>query len=90
VAPPWLDETNLPIHSFLPPPLDRKSLSASAGNIKLIYSLADPVCPKTARVVFETSLALNGICLPEEAGHINLDSGYGPWPEMLEWCLAQD
>jgi predicted alpha/beta hydrolase family esterase len=68
VAPPWLDETNLPIHSFLPPPVDQKSLHSSAREIKLVYTMADPVCPKTARAVFESKLELDGICLPDEAG----------------------
>jgi hypothetical protein len=22
------------------------------------------------------------------AGHINVEAGYGPWPEMEAWCLG--
>jgi predicted alpha/beta hydrolase family esterase len=88
VAPPWLDETDLPIHSFLPPPIDRESLHSSAQCIKLIYSMVDPVCPKSARVVYEHPLELESIRLPDAAGHINMDSGFGEWTEMLEWCLS--
>lgn len=44
---------------------------------ELVHSLADPVCPKTSRELFEKPLELPGICLPDEAGHINMDSGYG-------------
>jgi hypothetical protein len=23
------------------------------------------------------------------AGHINVESGFGPWPEMEAWCLGR-
>jgi uncharacterized protein len=23
----------------------------------------------------------------DDAGHISLDDGYGPWPAVLDWCL---
>ena len=61
-----------------------KNQDATVRTVRMAYSDNDPYCPETAIVAFgvlgfETDLIHGG-------GHINADTGYGPWPSAVAWC----
>ena len=66
---------------FFPVALD-PSLAEGA---RLACSENDPYCPEDARPAYAEPLAIDADLLPG-AGHINPDSGFGPWPSALAWC----
>ncbi|WP_406861890.1 alpha/beta hydrolase [Streptomyces sp. HUAS MG47] len=52
---------------------------------RLVYGDDDPYCPEGADVHYAAPLSLDTDHIPPGA-HLNMDSGYGPWPSILEWC----
>jgi predicted alpha/beta hydrolase family esterase len=90
VAPPsgaFLRE-NTEITAFLAPAVAPDRLSAAAGHTRLVASDDDPYCEQGAQKEYGGTLGLPTDVLPGTA-HLNPDSGYGPWPRMLEWCLEE-
>jgi predicted alpha/beta hydrolase family esterase len=83
VAPPCPSATEQvgALAGFFPAPLD----PALARGARLVCSDDDPYCPEDARAAYAEPLAIEADLLPG-AGHINPDSGYGPWPSALAWC----
>ncbi|OIJ65718.1 RBBP9/YdeN family alpha/beta hydrolase [Streptomyces mangrovisoli] len=57
------------------------------GPTRLVAGDDDPYCPEGAATVFGAPLGIPTDLLPG-AAHLDLDAGYGPWPAVLEWCLA--
>lgn len=57
-----------------------------AGRTTLVASDDDPFNPSGADVTFGVPLGIPTIVLAGQ-GHFTIDSGYGPWPSLLEWCL---
>lgn len=80
VAPPSIDAAPPPIQSFFPVPLNPLALHRSSPDALLVCSAADPFCPSGAASTYGAPLRLQTHLLPDEAAHINLDSGFGPWP----------
>ena len=87
VAPPGPSAGVPEIESFLPPPLDKAALQRSARSAQLVCTDADPYCSERASIFYGQPLGLPIELLPLEAGHINVASGYGPWPWVEQWCL---
>jgi uncharacterized protein len=87
VAPPSVERSLAPaeIQSFLPPPLDVDAVRKAAGGTVLVAADNDPYCPEGAAVAYGRPLKLPVTVIPG-AGHLNVESGYGPWPAMLSWC----
>jgi serine hydrolase len=84
VAPPS-EGAGLPqIASFLPTPLPR--LTAGA---RLVCSRDDPYCPEGAATLYGEPLGIP-VDLIDGGGHLNPESGYGPWPAVETWCLDGD
>ncbi|GHB06204.1 RBBP9/YdeN family alpha/beta hydrolase [Streptomyces termitum] len=52
---------------------------------RLVYGDGDPYCPEGAGTVYGAPLGLDTDFVPG-GEHLNPDSGYGPWPAVLEWC----
>jgi uncharacterized protein len=75
------------VPSFFPAPLDADALATAAGTTRLVCSDDDPYCPEGADALYGRPLGLPVDLLPGR-GHLNADSGLGPWPAMLEWCLG--
>ena len=87
VAPPQPDHEEAPSVGFRPTPLDRGGVAAAARETQLVCSTDDPWCPpETSRRIGETA----GIPIAwlENAGHINTDAGFGPWPAVEAWALG--
>lgn len=88
VAPPSAEGiAGLPeANGFLPIPFDKENLFKSAKDIRLVSSDADEYCLEKASHYFGERLSITTDILPNEAKHINIDSGYGPWTDVEKWC----
>jgi predicted alpha/beta hydrolase family esterase len=84
VAPPS-ESAGLPeIAGFFPvhlPPL------ADGG--RLVCADDDPYCPEGADTLYGESLGIPVDVLPG-AGHVNPETGFGPWPAAEAWCIDGD
>lgn len=78
------------VSGFLPIPLDAENIHKSANDIRLVSSDGDEHCEEGADDYYGEKLGLTTDILPPKAGHINTDSGYGPWPEVLDWCFDSE
>jgi hypothetical protein len=76
-----------PADSFLPPPCRREVWAPLAARTLLVGSDNDDF---TTPEEFEQIAGKLGVRsrLIGGAGHINIESGYGPWPFALEWLEA--
>ena len=54
---------------------------------EVVCSDGDPYSRAGAEVAYAKPLGLPCTVIAG-AGHINPDSGYGPWPEVLRWALG--
>jgi predicted alpha/beta hydrolase family esterase len=63
----------------------RAALAPGRTNTRLVCSDNDPYCPEGATTLL-AGMQLDTDLVPG-AGHINPDSGYGPWPSILAWAL---
>jgi predicted alpha/beta hydrolase family esterase len=84
VAPPQPDEEVPPAVGFRPVPAAR----SAARETRFVCSTDDPWCPP------ERSQALaDAVGAPVDwlvnAGHVNADAGFGPWPALEAWCLGE-
>jgi uncharacterized protein len=88
VSPPQPDTDEPESAGFRPVPLDRDGVAAAARGTLLVCSTDDPWCPPqtSRRIAEETAVPIDWI---ENAGHVNADSGYGPWPEVEAWALGE-
>jgi uncharacterized protein len=89
VAPPGPSFLALPVTSdFYTGPWSAEALhSASRSTVRLVASDADPYCPEgPAAVVYGEPLGLDHETLPG-TGHLSVPDGFGPWSQVLEWCL---
>jgi hypothetical protein len=68
---------------FYPVPLD-PPLAAGA---RLVCADDDPYCPEDAREVYARPLGIDADLIPG-GGHLNPDSGYGPWPAAEDWAVS--
>jgi uncharacterized protein len=85
VAPPSAKGGVRPILPFFPVPIDARRVAAAAGETRIVCA-RDPYCPEGAETLYGGPLGLPVDRLPDGAGHINPDAGYGPWPEVEAWC----
>jgi predicted alpha/beta hydrolase family esterase len=74
------------LRGFAPVPLDAEALSRSAGQCRLVCSSGDAYCDANAALTYAVPLGIEADIFPPEAGHINVASGYGPWPRVEKWC----
>lgn len=88
VAPPQPDDEDTQSVGFRPTPLDREGVAAAARETLLVCSTDDPWCPPetSRRIGEETGVTVDWL---ENAGHINTDAGYGPWPAVEAWALGE-
>jgi predicted alpha/beta hydrolase family esterase len=88
VSPPCPPELALinEVQGFLPVPMDPEAISNSAHQVKLVCSVGDEYCQVNATITYAQPLKIDYEILPPEAGHINVESNYGPWPQVEKWC----
>jgi uncharacterized protein len=87
VAPPSPEVEVPELKIFFPAPFDRQAIHAAAGETRLVCADDDPYCPEGAASRYGDPLGL-----PTEivagGGHLNIDAGFGPWPQLESWCRA--
>jgi predicted alpha/beta hydrolase family esterase len=73
-----------------PESFDAAAVHASArSSVRLVGSDADDYDPVGIQTQFGDPLGAVADVIPG-AGHVNPDSGYGPWPAVLAWCLGDE
>jgi len=88
VAPPSAAGAPRPIRPFFPVPLDAGAVAAAAAETHLVCAPDDPYCPEDAATHYGEPLELTTHVL-EGAAHVNVETGFGPWPEVEAWCLGR-
>ncbi|WP_433828631.1 RBBP9/YdeN family alpha/beta hydrolase [Actinoplanes sp. CA-015351] len=71
------------------PTVTPAQLAAASRYTRLVGTDNDPYFPDDIRKVFGTPLNLPTDVLPG-AAHLNMHSGYGPWPSVLAWSIGPD
>jgi uncharacterized protein len=84
VAPPSPYLLFEPVESFLPPPCRRDVWAAVAARTLLVGSDNDDFTTPEEIDDIAKTLRIRSHIIPG-GGHINIDSGHGPWPFALEW-----
>lgn len=87
VAPPGPGAEIPELAGFYPTGAEREAVAAAAAETRLVCSDDDPYCPGGAARVWGEPLGLHVDLVPG-GGHLNVDAGYGPWPELEAWCLG--
>jgi predicted alpha/beta hydrolase family esterase len=89
VAPPCPGAEVDELARFYPTGADKAAIDAAAGHTRLVCSDNDSYCPgRGAAEHWGGPLELVVDLLPG-AGHLNVEAGYGPWPEMEAWALGE-
>lgn len=83
VAPPGLAETQSTFSRLPPGPINRANLERAAPRTDLVLGADDPW--RADPLDFQGA-GLSPVLIPGGA-HLNIESGYGPWPGMLQWLL---
>ncbi len=85
VAPPAPDVVAAVAPSFVPIPLDIDTVRKAADGTVLVGGDDDPHCPAGIAATYGTPLKMATTVIPD-GGHLNTESGFGPWPAILDWC----
>lgn len=90
VAPPGVNEIKATgrVRGLLESELSPTRIHSASKDLLLVASEADPYCKAGVRSVYANPLGLEYLELPEWAAHVNIDSGFGPWPAVLKWSLG--
>jgi predicted alpha/beta hydrolase family esterase len=87
VAPPSPLLPFEPVESFLPPPRHRECWAPFAARTLVVGSDDDDFA--SAEEITAVASEIDVACrIIPGAGHINVASGYGPWPFALEWLAS--
>ena len=68
---------------FFPFEVTPEQVAAAAGETLLVCSDDDPWCPDGAAERYGAALGIPTTVVPG-AGHLNVASGHGPWPEVVD------
>jgi predicted alpha/beta hydrolase family esterase len=85
VAPPTPTTVIEGAETFFPVPLDIDAVRAAADGTVLVGSDNDPWCPGGVAAVYGFPLKMAASVI-RGGGHINVESGFGAWPAVLDWC----
>lgn len=85
VSPPSPRTTLEVVAGFFPPPLDIDRVRQGADGTVLVAGSDDPYLPGGIAAEYGLPLKM-ATTVVENGGHLNTDSGYGPWPAVLDWC----
>ena len=67
-----------------------KKLKNSAENLKIVASNNDHYCVEGAINTYAISEKIDYDLLSDEAGHINIESGYGEWDSIYNWIYNKN
>ena len=85
VAPPSPQTAIAEIAGFFPPPLDVDVVRHASEGTVLVAGDDDPYVPEGIADAYARPLKIATTVLAG-GGHVNVDSGFGPWPAVLDWC----
>jgi uncharacterized protein len=85
VSPPSPGTGIAEIAAFFPPPMDIDTVRHAADGTVLVGGDDDPYLPEGIAAAYGLPLKIATTVVPG-GGHINVESGYGAWPAMLDWC----
>jgi predicted alpha/beta hydrolase family esterase len=85
VAPPSLGAGLPELIPFFPVIATAQDVARAARQTRLVCADDDSYCPEGAAALYGGPLAVP-IDLQPGRGHLNLDSGLGPWPAMEAWA----
>jgi serine hydrolase len=78
--------TSIPeIAAFYPPPLDIDAVRRGADGTVLVAGDDDPYLPRGIADAYGRPLMIATTVI-EGGGHLNIESGHGAWPTVLDWC----
>lgn len=85
VAPPAPSTEIAEIAAFFPPPLDVDAVRHGADGTVLVGGEGDPYLPDGIASAYGVPLKIATTVVAGGA-HLNIESGYGEWPAVLDWC----
>ncbi|SDY56586.1 RBBP9/YdeN family alpha/beta hydrolase [Herbiconiux ginsengi] len=86
VAPPATGMHGGDVSESLPVTVTAEAVAAATVEPALLLSsIGDPYLPEGAETRYGLPLGLATVEVPG-GGHLNQAAGFGPWPEMLQWC----
>jgi predicted alpha/beta hydrolase family esterase len=85
VAPPSPRTDIEEIAAFFPPPMDVDTVRQAADGTVLVAGDNDPYIPEGIAAAYGLPLKM-ATTIVAGGGHMNVESAYGQWPAMLEWC----
>jgi hypothetical protein len=84
VAPPGPEWHEANVHEFEPAPADRVGVHQAAADTRLVTSDDDPTGSPGQAAALARTLDVPWDVIPG-GGRLAADSGYGPWPAVLDW-----
>jgi hypothetical protein len=85
VAPPAPATATAEIAAFFPPPLDIDAVRHGADGTVLVGGEGDPYLPDGIATAYGVPLKI-ATTVVADGGHVNVESGFGEWPSVLDWC----
>jgi uncharacterized protein len=86
VAPPSASVlAQLELAEFIWRPTGDDAVGARGAAV-MVVGPDDPNCPEGPDDEYVQPLGLPKIVIPG-GGHLSINDGYGPWPQLLDWCL---
>jgi predicted alpha/beta hydrolase family esterase len=85
VSPPSPATTIGAVAAFFPPPRDAEAVRRAAIGTVLVAGDDDQYLPEGIIAAYGEPLRIETTVIPA-AGHLTLESGYGPWPAVRDWC----
>jgi predicted alpha/beta hydrolase family esterase len=74
------------IARFSPDGVTAADLERAAPETLMVCSAPDPYCPESAPKAFPG--VFPRIEVVDDGGHLNPETGYGPWPAVEDWALG--
>jgi uncharacterized protein len=85
VSPPAPHTTIAEIAAFFPPPMDVDTVRHGADGTVLVGTDDDPYAPEGIAAAYGLPLKIATTVI-DGGGHLNVESGYGEWPAVADWC----
>jgi predicted alpha/beta hydrolase family esterase len=85
VSPPSPRTEFTEIAEFFPPPMDIDTVRRGADGTVLVAGDDDPYLPEGIAAAYGLPLKIATTVIPG-GGHLNVESGHGEWPAVLDWC----
>jgi predicted alpha/beta hydrolase family esterase len=74
------------VAAFVPGDMEHRPIDrAVLDTVRIVAGDDDLYCPGGARAVYADRYAIDTDVVPG-GGHLDVASGYGPWPPVLQWC----